>query len=123
MAVYKDSRQPIELRVAAAKVAIGFEKPRLAAIDDRVEGSLSLAQLVRASMAPREQPVASSRTEQEWWVPRASRPMRHLASRNYESQAMILNYGCSATPGPNIEASDKVIVNRNRLIALAFEAG
>jgi hypothetical protein len=29
MAVYKDSRQPIELRVAAAKAAIGFEKPRL----------------------------------------------------------------------------------------------
>ena len=33
MAVYKDPRQPIELRLEAAGKAISYEKPKLAAID------------------------------------------------------------------------------------------
>jgi hypothetical protein len=65
MAVYKDARQPTELRVAAAKAAISFEKPRLAAIEGKVGGVLTLEQIVRASMEPREQPGAPSRTDQE----------------------------------------------------------
>jgi hypothetical protein len=60
MAVYKDAHQPIELRVAAAKAAIGFEKLRLAAIEGKVEGVLTLEQLVRASMEPRERVGAAS---------------------------------------------------------------
>jgi hypothetical protein len=35
IAVYKDESQPIELRVEAAKAAIRFEKPALAALDAR----------------------------------------------------------------------------------------
>ncbi len=34
--VYRDPNQPIELRVDAAKAAIGYESPRLQAIDARV---------------------------------------------------------------------------------------
>jgi hypothetical protein len=64
MAVYKDPRQPIELRVTAAKAAIGYEKPRLAAIEGMVEGVLMLEQIVRASMESREQDRSTSRTEQ-----------------------------------------------------------
>jgi hypothetical protein len=33
IAVYKDQSQPIELRLEAAKAAIRFEKPALAALD------------------------------------------------------------------------------------------
>jgi hypothetical protein len=32
MSVYKDGRAPIELRLAAAKAAIGYEKPKLSSI-------------------------------------------------------------------------------------------
>ena len=40
MGAYKDHTQPIELRVQAAKAAIGYEKPRLTAVDAKVEGTL-----------------------------------------------------------------------------------
>jgi hypothetical protein len=33
MAVYKDPQQPLDLRMEAAKAAIAYEKPRLAAIE------------------------------------------------------------------------------------------
>ena len=49
MAIYKDMAQPIELRVQAAKAAIGYEKPRLAAVEGKVEGELTLADLIAAS--------------------------------------------------------------------------
>jgi hypothetical protein len=49
MAIYKDQSQPIELRVQAAKAAIGYEKPRLTAVDSKVEGTLDLETLVRMS--------------------------------------------------------------------------
>ena len=35
--VYCDPRQPIELRIDAAKAAIGYEKPKLASIDAKVD--------------------------------------------------------------------------------------
>jgi hypothetical protein len=35
--VYSDPRQPIELRIDAAKAAIGYEKPKLASIDAKVD--------------------------------------------------------------------------------------
>jgi hypothetical protein len=60
MAVYKDPRQPIELRLDAAKTAIPYEKPRLAAIEGKVESVLTLEQIARASMEPRERVVAAS---------------------------------------------------------------
>jgi len=49
MGVYKDATQPIELRILAARAAIGYEKPRLAAVEGKVEGKLTLEQLVAAS--------------------------------------------------------------------------
>lgn len=49
MGVYKDQTQPIELRVQAAKAAIGYEKPRLTAVNSKVEGTLYLETLVRMS--------------------------------------------------------------------------
>ena len=33
VSVYKDRRRPIELRMEAAKAALSFEKPRLAAVE------------------------------------------------------------------------------------------
>jgi hypothetical protein len=48
--VYRDAALPIELRVDAAKAAIGFERPRLASIDGRFDGALTLAALVEQSM-------------------------------------------------------------------------
>jgi hypothetical protein len=50
VAIYKDSRQPIELRVEAAKAAINYEKPRLSAVNAKIAGSLTLEELVSASM-------------------------------------------------------------------------
>ena len=44
-----DELQPIELRVQAAKAAIGYEKPRLTAVDSKVEGTLTLKDLIHAS--------------------------------------------------------------------------
>jgi hypothetical protein len=46
MAVYKDTAQPIELRVLAARAAIGYEKPRLASFDAKMDGQITLAMLV-----------------------------------------------------------------------------
>jgi hypothetical protein len=49
MGVYKDESQPIELRVHAAKAAIGYEKPRLTAVDAKVEGGITLEELIYMS--------------------------------------------------------------------------
>lgn len=46
MALYKDPAQPAELRMEAAKAAIGYEKPRLASVDGRVDANLSWAKIV-----------------------------------------------------------------------------
>jgi hypothetical protein len=46
MAVYKNTAQPIELRVLAARAAIGYEKPRLASFDAKMYGQITLAMLV-----------------------------------------------------------------------------
>jgi hypothetical protein len=65
MAVYRDARQPIELRVAAAKAAIGFEKPRLAAIEGKIEGVLTLEMIIKEADVQREQSGATSRTDHQ----------------------------------------------------------
>lgn len=44
--VYKSDEYPIELRVDAAKAAIGYEKPRLAAVMAKVEASQSYESLI-----------------------------------------------------------------------------
>ena len=49
MGVYEDQSQPIELRLQAAKAAIGYEKPRLTAVDSKVEGGLTLEELIHMS--------------------------------------------------------------------------
>ncbi len=49
VAVYKDLTQRIEIRIDAAKAAIGYEKPKLAALDAKVESNVSLAELVNLS--------------------------------------------------------------------------
>ena len=49
MAVYKDTTQPIDLRVLAAKAAIGYEKPWLAAVAGNVGGGPTLEELLHAS--------------------------------------------------------------------------
>ncbi len=46
VAVYKDPAQPTELRMEAAKAAIGFEKPRLASVDGKFDANLSWAKIV-----------------------------------------------------------------------------
>lgn len=38
MTVYRDPRQPLDVRVEAAKAAIRYEKPALAAVDLSMEG-------------------------------------------------------------------------------------
>ena len=40
IAIYKDGRLPVELRVDAAKAAIGYEKPRLSSIEASLEGTI-----------------------------------------------------------------------------------
>ncbi len=49
MAVYKDPLQPIGLRLDAAKAAISYEKPRLAAIEGTADRGLTLEQLIMQS--------------------------------------------------------------------------
>ena len=49
MAIYKDLQQPIGLRLDAARVAIGYEKPRLAAIEGKSERGRTLEELIIAS--------------------------------------------------------------------------
>ena len=46
VSVYKNTAQPIGLRVQAAKAAIGYEKTRLTAGDAKVQESLTLEDLV-----------------------------------------------------------------------------
>jgi hypothetical protein len=50
MAVYKDPQQPAELRIEAARAAIGYEKPRLAAVEAKVDGRMTLEQLILSSL-------------------------------------------------------------------------
>ena len=52
--VYCDPRQPIELRIDAAKAAIGYEKPKLASIDAKVD-VLTEVTLSEAERREREQ--------------------------------------------------------------------
>lgn len=40
MLVYKDTEQPLNLRIDAAKAAIGYEKPKLASVDTNHSGAI-----------------------------------------------------------------------------------
>jgi hypothetical protein len=48
--VYRDGRQPIELRLDAARAAAPYERPRLSAMTASVETGLTLEQLVLRSL-------------------------------------------------------------------------
>jgi hypothetical protein len=50
MGVYKDQSQPVELRVQAAKAAIGYEKPRLTAVDSKDDGGIDLERKMTAAL-------------------------------------------------------------------------
>jgi hypothetical protein len=50
MVIYKDPAQPIETRIEAAKAAIGYEKPRLAAVQASVGVGATLEELVMGAM-------------------------------------------------------------------------
>jgi hypothetical protein len=54
VAVYKDESQLIDLRVQAAKAAIGYEKPRLTAVDAKLEGRLTLEQMLVATQKAKD---------------------------------------------------------------------
>ena len=41
MAIYKDPRQPVSLRLDAAKAAIGYEKPRLQSVESNMNVKMS----------------------------------------------------------------------------------
>ena len=55
VAVYKDTRLSIELRVDAAKAAIAYEKPKLAQVQAEVKGNVAAYVIGGAPM-----------TEEEW---------------------------------------------------------
>lgn len=40
MSVYKDQAQPLELRLDAAKAAVGYEKPKLSSVDASLSGAI-----------------------------------------------------------------------------------
>lgn len=64
MAVYKDAAQPIELRVLAARAAIGYEKPRLASFDAKMDGQITLAMLVsNVEGRRRARPISNGHNE------------------------------------------------------------
>ena len=79
VAVYKDGRQPIELRMQAAKAALPVEKPRLAAIEtkfvDDLDG-LSLEEL-EAIADGREEEFRRSRDAGGGGI--GKRPLKRLA--------------------------------------------
>jgi hypothetical protein len=49
MTVYKDGRNPVGVRIEAARAAVGYEKPRLGAVEAKVHAGPTLADLVLAS--------------------------------------------------------------------------
>src|SRR5579872_1534516 len=44
--IYKDPRQPIEVRLEAAKAALPYEKPKLAAIAVKTDKEVTLSDLI-----------------------------------------------------------------------------
>jgi hypothetical protein len=51
MAVYKDPRQPMNVRIDAAKAAVGYEKPRLQAVE--MNANVDISQEDRLSLLER----------------------------------------------------------------------
>jgi hypothetical protein len=52
MSVYRDSNQPLSMRIEAAKAALPYEKPRLSNVDAKIESTVTLTDLVNASYRP-----------------------------------------------------------------------
>jgi hypothetical protein len=90
MAVYKDTTQPVELRLEAARAAIGYEKPRLAAVNANVSGGLTLAELVLASMKLREGGAAVTRQVKMGY----QRDFEHRSDSMGASSGVSVGAGC-----------------------------
>ncbi len=61
MLVYKDCEQPLDLRLDAAKAAIGYEKPKLSSVDAKVDGVIGQYAAQPIPVESRDSdPVASS---------------------------------------------------------------
>jgi hypothetical protein len=56
MAVYKDTRNDMAMRLDAAKAAIGYEKPRLASIEANVKATVTQEDALAAIEQARQQP-------------------------------------------------------------------
>jgi hypothetical protein len=57
--IYKNQRLPVELRLEAAKAAIGYEKPRLSSVDASIEATLTYAAMpIRVEQRDSDSPVA-----------------------------------------------------------------
>jgi hypothetical protein len=55
MAIYKDCKQPIQLRLQAAQAALPYEKPKLSSIDASVSGQVTVERALLALEAASEQ--------------------------------------------------------------------
>lgn len=49
MAIYRDVGQPLSARMEAAKAALPYERPRLSTIDAKIDGAVTLIDLINAS--------------------------------------------------------------------------
>jgi hypothetical protein len=59
VSIYKDPSRPISVRVDAAKAAIGYEKPRLAAVAFQTEPSSVVIQVITGvSRSPNDPPIS-----------------------------------------------------------------
>lgn len=56
--VYKDTEQPISIRLDAAKAAIGYEKPRLSTIDASLDGTFNCYEPLRIPVEMRNSDAA-----------------------------------------------------------------
>lgn len=61
MSVYKDQAQPLELRLDAAKAAVGYEKPKLSSVDANLSGEIGQYQAQPIPIEERE-PIPHGRS-------------------------------------------------------------
>lgn len=61
MLVYKDAAQPLDLRLDAAKAAIGYEKPKLSSVDASLSGEVGQYQARPIPIEERE-PIPHGRS-------------------------------------------------------------
>ena len=89
IAVYKDTEQPMNTRLDAAKAAIGYEKPRLAAVEHKgdPENPVHVKSTVSVDRPPRE-------SRDDWIRRRAS----ELSGTKVNGHANGHHVGTSARP-------------------------